>query len=120
MCVCVCHNLRFSVYWTNCATHTNTRELARTVRGNDLVFYIFYFIFQFNLSGELPHLHDQNGSQNLNKCTRCQNGSESTGGPPMFVEELFFVICLKQIARFKFEISSTKLSFLLVLSEIND
>lgn len=121
VCVCVCHNLRFSVYWTNCATHTNTRELARTVRGNDLVCYIFQFIFQFNLSGELPHLHDQNGSQNLNKCARCQKGSGSERGPPMFVKGLFFfVICLKQVARFKFEISSTKLSFLLVLSEIND
>lgn len=69
--------------------------LLRTVRGNVLVAMVYLFFqysISFNLSGELLLLHDQTGSQNMNKCA-----SFRLGGIDSHLVDYFLCVILSQL-----------------------
>lgn len=104
------------------ALRTHKHACARAVRGNDLVsLFVIFFSISFNLSGELLQLlHAQNGSQNLNKCACCQKEGREGGSTTVCYRVVFLCCLFKACCKVKFEISSNKLSFVQVFSEIND
>lgn len=112
VCVFVCVLILDSLFIGLIALRTHTRVPARTVRGNDLVCYIFCLFLNLTSQVSSTTKMDHRIWTNVRAVRKGWQRKGSTNVCWRVV--FFFVICLKQVARFKFEISSTKLSFLLV------